>query len=396
MKFNTSPLLVLLCGAALGGAVPLRAQDSSSSARMRTRSAERVVRRVREAQLAAELEQLRRQLDDLEHRRRDAERLAEQLQNDLLADSVRHEFDVAIDRAVRTLGRLETSVGAQSADATAMRRAVAAARAQAAVGSSMPAPVAQSRGWMGINYLGAQKIESSNRGVFIYHYDYPVVVSVEPASPAERAGLMTGDTIIAYDGKDVRNRTIALGKQLKPGTRLVVRVRRAGETLDVPVAIERRPAAFVSTYSPTLPPSPVPLPPEALSPPRPPRAPRVLGVEGLPPDAAVAPPVAPTPSVTAVFGGWTTTVVAGAEVARMTPSLRDVFGVPSGVLVLSVAPGSPAAAGGLRSGDVIQRVNDTAVASPQAFQRAVLECTTKSAKVDIVRRKKGEQLTLHW
>lgn len=394
MKFNSSPLLVLLCGGVLGtalGAAPLGAQDSSS--RARTRTAERAVRRVREAQLAAELEQLRRELEVLERRRQDAERLADQLQNDLLADSVRHEYDVAIERAVRTLGRLEARVVAQNADATAMRRALVGARA--ADGAAAPAPVAQSRGWMGINYLGAQRIESSNQGTFIYHYDYPVVVSVEPASPAERAGLMTGDTIIAYDGRDVRNHTIALGKQLKPGTRLVVRVRRDGETLDVPVSIERRPPAFVSTYSPPAPPARVPalLPSEPRNAPRPPRAP---AVEGLAPAADVPSPVAPVPPVSAVFGGWTTTVVAGAEVARMNRGLRDVFGVESGVLVLSVAPGSPAAAGGLRSGDVIQRVNDDAVASPQAFQRAVLGCTTKTAKVDVVRKKKGEQLTLRW
>jgi len=126
---------------------------------------------------------------------------------------------------------------------------------------------------------------------------------------------------------------------------------------------------------------------------RTPRPPRVQRVTGLPPDVAPAPPA---PPVTAVFGGWTTTVVAGAEVARMTAGLRDVFGVPSGVLVLSVAAGSPAAAGGLRSGDVIQRINDEAVATPQAFQRAVLTCTTKTAKVDVVRKKKAERLTLHW
>ena len=400
MKFIRSLSLTLACGAALGAAAPLRAQDASGDA-PRSAAAERArraqaVRSARAAQLEAEFEQLRLEIETLERRRRDAERLAERLQDDLAVDSVRHEFEVGIERAVRTLGRLESKVGAQNADATAMRRALANVRAQGP--ARAPAPVAQSRGWVGINYLGAQRIESSNKGVFIYHYDYPVVVSVEPASPAERAGLMTGDTIIAYDGKDVRNRTIALGKQLRPGARLVVRVRRDGETLDVPVAIERRPAAFVSTYSPALPPAPMaaPRPSEPGAVQRPPHAPRPPGVQGLPSPAAMVPPAAPTPPVTAVFGGWTTTVVAGAEVARMTPGLRDVFGVSSGVLVLSVAPGSPAAAGGLRSGDVIQRINDTTVSSPQAFQRAVLACTSKTARVEVVRKKKAERVMLHW
>ena len=401
MKFSTS-LIVTLVASAVACAVPLHAQDATGQA---PAAPERSARQARAARAEAQIERLRRELDELERRRIEAERL----RSDEEANAVLREVEPRIARAMRTLERLESSVTVQSADATAMRRAMANAAAQAGTPMPMPAPapapVAQPRGWIGVNYSGPQRIESSSKGLFIYHYDYPVVVSVEPASPAERAGLMSGDTIVAYDGEDVRNRTIALGKKLRPGARLVVRVRRDGETLDVPVSIERRPAAFTSSYAPvpppalgaerTLPPLSVYRVPRTPRAPRVPEPPAVAGLPPAPPDAPV-PPVPPVPPVSAVFGGWTTTIVAGAEVARMTPGLRDVFGVPSGVLVLSVAPGSPAAAGGLRSGDVIQRVNGDAVSSPQALQRAVLECTTKSARLDVVRKKKPERLTLRW
>ncbi|HET7458149.1 MAG TPA: PDZ domain-containing protein, partial [Gemmatimonadaceae bacterium] len=66
------------------------------------------------------------------------------------------------------------------------------------------------------------------------------------------------------------------------------------------------------------------------------------------------------------------------------------------VLVLSVATGSPAASSGLRAGDVIVRANGTAVATPIAFQRAIQQCRDRSARLDVVRKKRNEKLTLRW
>jgi len=399
---KSSLLWITLFGAALAAA-PLSAQDaaghdSTAAERRAARAArERLARRQRGAEMEARIDQLRRELDGLARRRLAAARASGDGAN---VDSLLRALDPQIARAARALARLESSVVVQSADATRLRRGSsdAAVAQAAAVASAFAALEGQPRGWLGVNYSGAQRIERSKKGTFIYHYDYPVVVSVEPASPAERAGLMTGDTIIAYDGKDVRHRTIALDKQLRPGARVRVRVRRSGEALDVPVAIERRPASFVSSYYvagapvPLATPEPVPPPRGTRTPPRAPTPPTPVEAVGLLPLA----PVAPSPPVSVVFGGGTTSVVAGAEVARMTPGLRDVFGVATGVLVLSVAPGSPAAAGGLRSGDVIQRVNDDVVTSPLGFQRAVQECKTRTARVDVVRKKKGERLTFRW
>jgi regulator of sigma E protease len=67
-------------------------------------------------------------------------------------------------------------------------------------------------------------------------YDRPVVGAVEPGSPAAAAGLQAGDDILAIDGKAQRTwedaQTTVL---LRPEQQLVLRVRRAGQELDVPV-----------------------------------------------------------------------------------------------------------------------------------------------------------------
>ncbi|GAB3887759.1 hypothetical protein GCM10029964_054270 [Kibdelosporangium lantanae] len=53
----------------------------------------------------------------------------------------------------------------------------------------------------------------------------------------------------------------------------------------------------------------------------------------------------------------------GVSVGELTPSIRDRLGVRTagGVVVLGVEPGSPAAAGGIRAGDVITRLADAPV-----------------------------------
>jgi len=389
MTYSRRSLSLLLAAAALGCA-PVAALHAQPGSGAGARGGGEVqAQRLDAAQVEALIEKLRRQVDALERQRLVAER--SRSRSDAAADSVLRALAPQIERASRVLAYLEAARSYQSADAT--RRSVRPSAGSAA--TLTPAVIeTQPAGWMGISYSGSRKIEHSKKGLFIYHYDYPVVESVEPASPAERAGLMAGDTIIAYDGKDVRKRTISLDRQLRPGARVRVRVRRAGETLDVPVAIERRPVSFRSF---------VQLAPDVPTQPRPEmvrertRA-RLAPVAPPLPMEPELPPIPPStaPSVTAVFTGGSP-AVAGAEVARLNPELRELFGVPSGVLVLSVAPGSPAAASGLRAGDVILRVNEQAVASPQALGRAVRECAnTRTARLDLVRKKKAREVVLKW
>lgn len=413
-------LAVTLAGAPV---VALHAQSDE------TRSA----RRDRSAQIEAKIDRLRREIETLERRRMDAEMLRSQA----ATDSAVREIEPQLERAARKLAEVQSSLVRQSleqqlrgvdAAAQAEWRAQAEAARATAYAQQWPTPAAPSTGgrqgrppsgWVGISFSGPSRTWYGKQGLVIYHYDYPVVVSVEPGSPAERAGLEAGDTVLAYDGADIRKRQIPLGQQLKPGRRLVVRVRRDGVTRDIPVAIERRPSSFAPTYAVVAPAAPAApaTPAPTVAPERGPRirrsrdgvelpdvervmvVPHMPDLPALAPRAEVTPPAPPAaavaPAPTTVFFN-TTWAVAGAEVARMTAGLRDVFGVNGGVLVLNVAAGSPAAGSGLRSGDVILRVNDEPVNSPLALQRAVQECQTRSARVELVRKKRNERLTLRW
>ena len=69
-----------------------------------------------------------------------------------------------------------------------------------------------------------------------------LIVSIEPGSPAERGGLLMGDTLVAIDGTVVR-RHDDLQARLTPesvGTAVRVRLIRGGEVKEIPVTIGER------------------------------------------------------------------------------------------------------------------------------------------------------------
>jgi serine protease Do len=84
---------------------------------------------------------------------------------------------------------------------------------------------------------------------------------------------------------------------------------------------------------------------------------------------------------------------------RLIEDMADYFGVESGVLVLRVEPGTPAARTGLRGGDVIVRADGEDVESVQELRDAIAAATANdrhSVALDVVRKKKSLKLTLSW
>ena len=92
----------------------------------------------------------------------------------------------------------------------------------------------------------------------------------------------------------------------------------------------------------------------------------------------------------------TTTALAGAELARVTPDLGESFGVKNGVLVLSVGANTPASRAGLRGGDVITRVDGRDVETPLQFQRSLQRADKDEVKLTIVRKRKTIDLPMAW
>jgi len=264
---------------------------------------------------------------------------------------------------------------------------------------------AEPEGWMGISYSGPVKHVMRDGSVLLVHRAYPMVETVEPGSPAEAAGIEAGDTIVAYEGRDVRTSEVSLTTLLTPGKRVTVKVRRAGSTKTIPVVIRRKPIRPDERWSiaeplPPRPPQRERAPWPAAAPTPTPRPPVVVGVVPVPraptPPAAPAPPAPPAPPVGFVFN-WDLNAVAGAEVVRMNDDLRDAFGGRGGVLVLGVAEGTPAHEAGLRGGDVIVRAGGDTVTSPAGLQRALrLAKKSRSLALDVVRKGKERKVKLEW
>lgn len=224
------------------------------------------------------------------------------------------------------------------------------------------------------------------------------VASVEPGSPAATAGILAGDELISIGGRNAATAIPRLGEILEPGRRIVLRVKRDGSERDIPVTVgdgtprmdpacpeyERVVAPLrmgvaarvwvmdsvdgrgqrVVTLRRALPsPPPVPGQPSTVAP-----APAGAVTATTPPP----PPVPPSTPGVYVFGvtrGATGEFAYfnGAQLRQLDDDWRNVLGIRSGtegVLVNEVAPGSAAAAAGLRSGDVIIAVDDTPAPSP--------------------------------
>jgi hypothetical protein len=86
--------------------------------------------------------------------------------------------------------------------------------------------------------------------------------------------------------------------------------------------------------------------------------------------------------------------VAGAELAPLNPGLSEYFGTTEGVLVLNAREGTPAARSGLRAGDVIVRVGDTAVRSISELRRAVDRAPAGAVTLGVLRRGQSVTVTL--
>lgn len=295
-------------------------------------------------------------------------------------------------------------------------------------------------GYMGITFSATMRADARASGTEVFRFEEnPTVETVEPGSPAERAGVTKGDEIMLIDGQSVVGRDIVFNQLLRPGTRLPLRVRRDGDTRDVVLVIKQRPpsldngcpfldarimAAFGDPISiARLPFSgaivrAAPLPPSVPAPggrPRvAPRAPEptpvVVGANGV--TAVIPAPLVPNVTMPApnaveptspdqrnvfVFSRMSAPmVIAGATIVRTNADLRETFGVKSGVLVLDVARGSPAYSSGLKGGDVIVSVGRVAVTSPLSIQRAIETADGTELPLRIIRKKKEQSLTLRW
>jgi serine protease Do len=190
-----------------------------------------------------------------------------------------------------------------------------------------------------------------------------IVASVREDSPAAKAGLKEGDVIVEFDGERVRSArhlSRVVGESA-PGRAVKTVVQREGRRVDLQVTPEAGMAFFDGEFRFRR------LPDRDL-------AMRAPGFSFDGPAWRGVPEEHWRPGDMGEFDFFVPGPGRGRlgiGIQDLTPQLGEYFGTKDGVLVTTVERDSPAAAAGLRAGDVITAVGDTPVSSRGDLTRAV-------------------------
>lgn len=261
------------------------------------------------------------------------------------------------------------------------------------------------KGWIGITPgLAPHEERGDSSGYFVRYFKYPEIISVEPNSPAQRAGIIPGDVLVAYDGNDVVSRWIDVGQMLVPDRRMAVTVQREGESKEFSMVVAKAPMRIQIRRNDD-PGELIPFPHE------------MRGGGGGTWTTAVPAPARPGQSERVVFlGGQGGAVAAGggdyrfampfafspngvlgAVLMTVTPEFARISKLKEGVVIQDCPEDSPAYRSGLRTGDAIVSVGGQAV-SKSTDVRVVLfsKRNERSAVFQVLREKKTVSVTVKW
>ncbi|HVN03334.1 MAG TPA: PDZ domain-containing protein [Bryobacteraceae bacterium] len=212
------------------------------------------------------------------------------------------------------------------------------------------------------------------------------VKSVDPDSPAAKAGLKEGDVVLEYNGQRIEGteQFVRLVRETPVDRQVQLVVWRNGATQTLTAAIGRRhPQAFsfsgddgdMTIEIPEVP--PVPPMPEV----------QIPSVPEIPPMPNMAREFAD------IYAGRTGLL--GIECETLGSQLAAFFGVKEGVLVRSVIDDSAAAKAGMRAGDVIVKIDGEAATSVHELTTLVHAARAKHTfPVMVMRDKKEVTLTV--
>jgi serine protease Do len=182
-----------------------------------------------------------------------------------------------------------------------------------------------SRGWLGVAIQEVTKDLADAYG--LPRPAGALIASVEPKSPADKAGLKAGDIVTQFNDKDI-NMSAELPQAIgraAVGQRYAMMVFREGKAQTVKITIEALPEEEVATAA------------------------------------------ADRPDLSRL----------GMRLRDLQPAEKEQLSVSGGVLIVQVVEGSGAEAG-LRPGDVITQVGSTAINDAREFVAAVRKLNTGS------------------
>ncbi len=230
----------------------------------------------------------------------------------------------------------------------------------AAAASGQPWPEAHSGAYLGVQITAV----TPQRAAALKLPDPAgaIITYVDQDGPACHAGLMENDVVVAFDGSKIDGPEQLQGMihTAAPQKTVTLTIMRNGQRKDMKVTLGSW-NVMSHAVSPAIAMGQPPLPPRVYA-----------------PDVEI-------PSFTVLSARH------GLVVESLSPQLSDFFGVARGrgVLVRSVERGSPAAAAGLKAGDIILKVNDEPVHDMADWQRGM---HSQSGKLSIaILRDKHEQ-----
>jgi serine protease Do len=199
------------------------------------------------------------------------------------------------------------------------------------------------RGWLGVMIQDITPELAKSFGLM--HSNGVLVSDVVKDSPADKAGLLSGDVILRFDGKEIENahKLSQLVAETAPNTLIKIGLLRNGKEKTLSLKIGTMPEEAQKSISPQK------------------------------------------------ENDW------GMTVQELTPQLAqqlDLKPGTTGVVISDISEGSPAAEAGLRPGDLITEVNRTAILNLSDYQRALQQVKTGENLLLLVKRTGGSFYTV--
>lgn len=196
------------------------------------------------------------------------------------------------------------------------------------------------------------------------------VVLVTPDSGAARAGINVGDVLLDYNGQKLEGwehlRRLIRETPIKREVKIVVWRNGATQTLNAMIGGHREMEMGF---------------PNGMT---------------MIPEIKMAPasPMTPMPDLPSMRMIMTTSSLGIiGESLSQEPQLAEYFGVKDGVMIRAVNKNSAAEKAGMKAGDVIVKIDDTVIGSPQQIGTALRAARSKGT-VSVTINRKGKEMTL--
>lgn len=383
MQRLTMAALVLGCA---GGVTPLSAQAAGGA----PRPARPTASRIDDAELARALAREQAVRMQLVAR---IESLAARLESRTeLSGTQRRRLQADLERSIRQLTETHarTAVDVGSRIILQHEPAIATSEVRRSLSEAQRRLTSAARiGYVGITLSPTNNhVRAEESGeLYVRYFARPTIISVEPNSPAERAGLQRGDVVVSYNDMDVRSE-LPMHDVLRPGNSMQIRVRRAGRERDVRLTVAAPPANVLGRRTDFLVPS------EDVAGRRLAPLSRGAAERGR---ATASGRGSRTIAPGAAYRFEFARGIAGAELSPITAGLASALGVKKGLLVMRVAERSPAAAAGLRDGDIVLKANGHVTDDIAALSRVMRRHDEgRSVTLETVRQKKKRMVRLTW